>query len=305
MLKNTTIFIVDEHNAGKRIDCYLAHCLDISRSQVQKIIDAGSVHCNEKIVTKNRLELKINDHIAYKAPDICINKEARSLNHEVYNSIEIVFQHDDFIIINKPAGIASHGAHKESKEPNIADWIEYNNYFNDQRLCDTLIRQGIVHRLDKDTSGIMIIARSYRSQNIISKLFHDRLVAKEYSAIVCGIPSPEKGSINYRIMRDPICPIKMTHSRAQGRSAFTHYETIEKFTDYSLIKCTPTTGRTHQIRVHLTAIGHTLIGDSYYGKSSELIARHALHASRIAFKYGENDYDFSAPLPNDMQKLIS
>lgn len=287
----------------QRIDIYLAHQLHLSRAQIQKAIEAGWVSKNN-ILVKNSSELvKEGDEISYQ-PIERLTKPKEMAYPSLWNEIQIIFEHPQFLIINKPAGLCVHQAHKEDEQTTLTDWIKYHTWFQDTSpLPDT--RQGIVHRLDKNTSGLMVVARNYSAHHSFSLLFHERKIQKEYLAIVQGTPEPLSGSIRYHIMRDPLCPVRMTHSFSQGRDALTYYETKNIYQYYSLVLCKPVTGRTHQIRVHLAALGNPLLGDTTYGKHSSLINRHALHAHQLSFEFEHVLYTFQAPLPHDMQVLLA
>lgn len=301
------IFKIAPENHLARLDHYLVQQLALSRSYIQKLIESGRIRCNAHVVLKSNFCVKADDVIEYEEVVATVSSNQTSVQEisppDIWKKIEIIFSNDDFMVINKPAGLIVHPAYAHDKQPSLSDWISFNGYFNDQCLGDGL-RQGIVHRLDKDTSGVILIARNYKTQSALSLLFQNKTIQKEYIAIVENVPNPLSGAINYGIMRDPACHVKMTHSRNQGREATTHYETIYKFDLYSVVKCRPTTGRTHQIRVHMASIECPLVGDTVYGKMSHLISRHALHASRIAFTYQDVNYDFYAVLPEDMKILI-
>ena len=165
-------------------------------------------------------------------------------------------------------------------------------------------RPGIVHRLDKNTSGIMIIPRKDYVHAIFSEMFKDRKIKKTYLAIVEGHPDP-KGTIDLPISRHPTEKIKMSHLNPAGKDSTTNYSVLEYFEKCSLVELKPTTGRTHQIRVHMAAIGHPLLGDSTYGKESYMIGRHALHANKLEFEYNKELFSFSCDeQPEDFKNAL-
>ena len=209
-----------------------------------------------------------------------------------------IFEHDDFFIIEKDAGIAVHPGSSHSKELTLSDWLVAA--CNDLAEVGDAARPGIVHRLDKDTSGLMIIPRTSHAHAKISALFKDRKIQKTYGALVEG--SPEKsGTLNYTIARHPLYPHKMTAGHyIMGRQSITHYETISQSSTHAFLKLKPVTGRTHQIRVHCATAGFPLVGDSVYGQSSDFIARQALHASELQFVYDGTEYNFVSELPSDI-----
>jgi 23S rRNA pseudouridine1911/1915/1917 synthase len=295
---------VEKENVINRLDNFITHKTDLfSRSFVQKMIVNGEVKVNGKIAKKVSMALKIGDEIlidvappfAPKIEDVC----------KATKEIEIVYEHEHFFIINKPAGIIVHRPHVNSKEITVVDWLLTHNLI--KHTVGDPARPGIVHRLDKNSSGIMLIARTPYGHASLAKLFQDRLIKKTYLAIVQGCP-PTKGTIDLFIGRDPVTKTRMIASRVKNdhtfRSALTHFVTIKQLKEYAAVQAFPITGRTHQIRAHLAAIGHALVGDTVYGKSTTLIARHALHATSISFMFDGILIDVSTCLPWDMQKIL-
>jgi 23S rRNA pseudouridine1911/1915/1917 synthase len=173
-------------------------------------------------------------------------------------------------------------------------------------------RPGIVHRLDKDTSGLLLIARTNYAHATFNTLFQTRTIHKTYLALVHGHP-PASGTIDLAIGRHPVNRHTMTTFKAgtyeaarhRTRNAFTAYTVLEYFDEYSLLEVKPVTGRTHQIRVHLAALGHPIVGDAVYGTASKLIARQALHAHRLQFMFDGQEHIFTQPLPGDMANVVS
>jgi 23S rRNA pseudouridine1911/1915/1917 synthase len=218
-------------------------------------------------------------------------------------NVDIIFQHEDFIIINKPAGLITHAPHGKYTKPTLVDWFKSRFSYID--------KPGIVHRLDKNTSGIMIVAKNPRGRIKFGKMFKNRQIQKEYLALVHGT-TPKEGEINFALMRDPKKPqrrmaIFENFTYHDAKEAFTKYKTIKHLKNgTSLVLVTPKTGRTHQIRVHMASIGHPLVGDTLYdAPNSKLINRHALHAASLAFNYMGVDYKFEAPLPPDIKALLN
>ena len=237
------------------------------------------------------------------------------------NEPKIIFENDDFLVINKPAGLMVHGVRLRSKrrvdgeraiEPTLVDWLlarypEIKNVGD-----DPVLRPGIVHRLDKATSGVMVVAKTQASFEHLKKLFQEHRMKKTYYAFVSGVPKNKSGSIDAAIGIKSGSLKRSVHSDKMAKPAITEYsvvKTIEgkegkdgEVQQYALLKVNPKTGRTHQIRVHLASIGHPIVGDTLYGKKKENASapRLMLHAAALEFLDDTgNRFDFEAPLPKD------
>jgi 23S rRNA pseudouridine1911/1915/1917 synthase len=301
MLKKE-IFFINEENSKKRIDIVISEFFYISRSLAQKYISEKLVYKNNEIIRKPNIKVHESDIIEIKEKEILEDDQQIKSNIE----IEIIFENNDFLIINKPPFISVHKSNYYDKSFTISDWLIQNNYWNDVVFGkEKEARPGIVHRLDKNTSGILILAKNFKTQLIFCNLFKNREIRKEYIAFTEKSPIKENGIISYNIARDITNPTKMTHNFFSGRKSETEYNLIEKRNNFSVIRCLPKTGRTHQIRVHLSAIDCSIIGDEIYGEKSNLINRQALHSEKISFKLKEKEYTFSANLYCDMEKLLN
>jgi 23S rRNA pseudouridine1911/1915/1917 synthase len=301
-------FTVTVDDAAVRIDKFVADKLPShSRSFMADQIKKGNVAVNGVVIIKTNIKVKLHDTVEITIPqkpplDLAILKAAT-------NGLQIIYEHEHFLIINKPAGLLVHTPHKQSTQPTLTDWLI--NKDGQVQGVGQEDRPGIVHRLDKDTSGIMLVARTAYGHLQLGQLFRDRQITKEYWAVVNGHPAKE-GAVDTPIGRDPVRKVRMATfahdknglDRIKTRHALTHFKVISYFQDYSLIQAHPVTGRTHQIRVHMTSIGHPIIGDVVYGCASKLIARQALHARRIAFIFDGQVIDHCAPLADDMQQMI-
>jgi 23S rRNA pseudouridine1911/1915/1917 synthase len=294
-----------------RLDRYLTEQFPLySRSFFKKLIEEGFVRVNDKVTNKQGHSLTNTDTIVVKFPGervITTNAiEERKL------TIEIIAENEHFYIINKPAGLIVHPPHTNSGMVTLMDWLAHHH--SELQGIGYVDRPGIVHRLDKDTSGLMIVPRTNYAHKTFSDFFRDRLMHKTYLAVVHGHPEKE-GVIDFPIGRNPQQRMKMyafphpddlaDPSMIKGRHAITRYRVLEEYKESSLIEAKPVTGRTHQIRVHLAAIGHPIIGDPVYGLSSKKIKRHALHAAGIAFTFLGTEYRYTIPLPNDIAELIA
>lgn len=310
--------VIEPTQAGQRIDKFLSQALpSYSRSFFQNLIDSGCVKINAH-TAKSSSQTKAGDQITITLPI----EQKRPLYTPVKDNlgIEIIFTHEHFFIINKPANLLVHQTEVATTEPTVVDWLLSNHY--ELQNVGAPERPGIVHRLDRETSGLLIIPRTNYAHMIFGDMFKKRMISKTYWAVVQGHPSTQ-GSINLSIGRHPAMRKKMTthiphdaslsctnsqklaREEAGIRPALTHYKVLEYFESHSLLEVKPVTGRTHQIRVHCTAIGHPLEGDYLYGTPSKLIERHALHAHSIAFNFQNKSFEFSAEIPQDFKQLLS
>ncbi len=220
----------------------------------------------------------------------------------------IIFENEDFVVIDKPAGLMVHAARISSKrrsavmreaEPTLVDWL-LARYPEIKKVGDDpALRPGIVHRLDKATSGVMLIARTQTSFEQLKKLFQEHRMQKTYFAVAWGVPVKKRGIIDAPIGIKNGSLKRSVHSSKMAKAAITEYSVVKAMGDRALLKVTPKTGRTHQIRVHLASIGHPIVGDALYGKKTEAGAgRLMLHAGGIAFEGGAgNRFEFESPLP--------
>lgn len=296
-----------EHKA-LRLDQFLMQAVPgHSRTYFQRLIDNKCITINNKCVTKHSTLIKGEETIEILFPEP-IPLESKITAHNL--TIPIVYEHPDFLIINKPAGLMVHKPAHHIDQPTLVDWLIYT--FKDLSEIGSPERPGIVHRLDKDTSGLMIIARNNQAQRAFNQMFADRSIHKTYYALVHGTPVAQ-GSIQDPIARDPIARHKMTHRLNTGRKALTHYTVAQYFEHATLVHAFPVTGRTHQIRVHFAGLGHPLVGDSIYTTNPVLLQsslhknmpRHALHAAALRFTYQGIDYSFSQEAPLDFLQTLA
>jgi 23S rRNA pseudouridine1911/1915/1917 synthase len=299
LVKTPDIFTLSAAPAqeGMRLDSFLSmHLATHSRTYFQKLIQEGQVQVNGITTTKPGHHLTNTDTIQVTVPVLDLGKP-KDLDPNL--KIRIVFEHEHFLIIEKPAFLSVHAPHPTSQEASLIDWILAN--YNEIKGVGSADRPGIVHRLDKNTSGLLIIARSNYAHLKFGAMFHDRTIKKSYLALVHGHPD-RVGSIDFSINRDPVQKTKMTH-QAGGRTALTHYNVREYFEKHTLLEAHPVTGRTHQIRVHVAAIGYPIVGDATYGTASSEINRQALHAYKLSFIFDNQEYNFTCEPPEDFQKL--
>ncbi len=286
--------------ASQRLDSYLsAQFSCYSRTFFKKLIDNNGVHINGIIATKPSITLKTNDVVTVQFPP-----EKPVIGEKQIPSdlpVEIIYEHEHFLIINKPSALSVHAPSKSNLEVTLVDWLV--SRFQEIKKVGHEDRPGIVHRLDKDTSGLLVVSRNNYAHELLSSLFKNRLITKTYHAVVKGHP-PKEGSISLSIDRNPLYRIKMRSILGVGRPSLTHYTVLEYFADSALVAFHPVTGRTHQIRVHSAAIGHPIMGDTLYGTSSKLINRQALHAFSLSFDFEGNHYSFTQEPPADFTQLV-
>ena len=267
------MIIVDD-NEGIRIDSYLSERLELSRSKMQKLIKEDKVKVNGKIVSNSYLvkfddEIVVDDNLDYS-----INVEAEDI------PLVIVYEDEDLLIINKESGMVVHPApgHYTGTLVN-ALLYKYKNLAGDK------FRPGIVHRLDKDTSGLMIVAKNEEMLQKISKMISKKEVERKYLAIVDGLIKHDTGEIDAPIGRDRNNRQKMAVTDVNSKEAITHFKVLERFNNNTYIECILDTGRTHQIRVHLSYIGYPVNNDPLYGKGKCTEFGQMLHSYSIKFKH--------------------
>ncbi|MBI2345276.1 RluA family pseudouridine synthase [Candidatus Dependentiae bacterium] len=298
--------IVEESTTGQRIDKYIAqHFKQYSRSFLQKLFDQKLVIINKKKLAKPSYIVIPGDQISISFPYIQTETATKNIPQDM--NISIVTKEQDFLIINKPTGLVVHAPSIQYQDITLSDWIIHTHA--EIAHVGLVDRPGIVHRLDKDTSGLMIIPRTSNAHATFTDMFKNRKIKKTYLAIVLGHP-PKTGTIDFYIGRHPIIRNKMHHftqktKLSSSRQATTHFQVLEYFKDFSLVKIEPITGRTHQIRVHFTALGYPLLADCLYGSKSKLLQRHALHAHKLEFEYQNKQYSFTSELEQDMQEVIN
>ena len=295
---------VDAEGAGSRLDLYLAEkTSELSRSRVQKLIEENLVLVNGKPCRDKNYRLQSGDQIGVTIPEPV---KSRVEPEEI--RLDIVFEDNDLLVINKPRGMVVHPAPGHAQGTLVNALL---SHCRDLSGIGGVLRPGIVHRLDKDTSGLLIVAKNDFTHRSLSAQLKARKLHREYIALVFGHIKPEIGRIEAPIGRHPRHRKKMAVISG-GRAAVTRYRVIKYFKYYSLLKLKLETGRTHQIRVHLAHLGYPVVGDPTYTKGKtgdlppELAGPQALHARRISFTHPRSgeDLEFSAPLPEVFKKTL-
>ena len=279
--------------SGIRLDRFIStRYPEYSRSYLQKLINEGHVTVNGK-TTKPGIKLIINDRVEVYIPPLA----SSSLLPEAI-PVKIVYEDDDLLVVDKPAGLTTHPSPGQTSHTLVNALLSY--YPKLAEMGDSL-RPGIVHRLDKDTSGLIIIAKNISTQLKLVNQFKNRSVHKTYLTLVKGHLTPETGIIEAPIGRDPADRKKMAVV-TDGRPARSEYRIVKYLKGYTLVEVKPETGRTHQIRVHLAAIGYPIAGDRVYGVKMLFLKRQFLHAHRLAFNLPANDkrVEFKSELPEDL-----
>ncbi len=294
-------FIVIEEEEGDRLDIYLSQQLgDMSRSYIQKIIKDKKVTVNDK-VEKAKYLVKEDDKIVIEIP---APKLLEVTPQDI--PIDIVYEDSDVLIINKPQDMVVHPA-PGNYEGTLVNAILYHCKDNLSSI-NGVIRPGIVHRIDKDTSGLLMIAKNNNAHNSLAEQLKDHSITREYQFICHGVVKEDKITVNKPIGRNPKDRLKMAVVK-DGKNAITHFEVIQRYENFTHMKARLETGRTHQIRVHALSINHPLLGDEVYGpKNSKFkLKGQTLHAKKLGFLHPTtNEYvEFDSELPNYFKDILN
>lgn len=295
-------FAAEKEDSGVRIDVFLADALeDISRSGVQKLMEQGHIQCNGKAV-KSNYKLREKDVIDVEIPDVT---EPEILPENI--PLDILYEDQDVIVLNKPQGMVVHPAPGHSSGT-LVNALMYHcgaelSGINGEK------RPGIVHRIDKDTSGVLMVAKNNAAHQSLAEQLAVHSITRKYNAIVYNGFSEDSGTVDQPIGRNPQDRKKMAVTQKHSRHAVTHYRVLERMGNFTLIEAQLETGRTHQIRVHMTYIGHPLLGDTVYGRKKQPfgLEGQVLHARVLGFRHPTTgEYmEFEAPLPPYFEALLT
>ena len=294
------IFITEELS-GDRIDKFLSEqCEELSRSFIQKLLKSGEVFVGGKAV-KASYKVTEGDMISFEVPEAV---EPEILPEDI--PLEVVYEDHDVILVNKPKGMVVHPAAGHYTGTLVNALMHHCK--DDLSGINGVLRPGIVHRIDMDTTGILIVCKNDLAHNSIAEQLKEHSITRRYQAIVHGVLKEDEGTIDAPVGRHPQDRKKMCVNHQNGKHAVTHYKVLNRFKNYTHIECRLETGRTHQIRVHMASLNHPLLGDAVYGpaKCPFKLQGQSLHAGILGFVHPRTgEYmEFSAPLPEYFQKLL-
>ncbi|MBA1339529.1 MAG: 23S rRNA pseudouridine synthase [Pelagibacterales bacterium] len=320
MSKNSIKFLINNEEVANRLDVVLTnHISELSRSNLKKIIELKQVKINNKIVHSPSKKMRVGDTIEVNLLD---NSEPEIEYSNI--KLDIVYEDRDILIINKPAGMVVHPGAGNVKDTLVNALV--SKYKNKLSNISGSTRPGIVHRIDKDTSGLLVVAKNNKSHSDLGKQFSEHTINRTYQALVWGVLRPLKGRIETYIGRNKNNRQLMSAEVISGKKAVSNYRTNKVFTikdipKISFVECNLETGRTHQIRVHMAYKGNPLLGDKQYGKKKmkfkkinkefenllQLLDRQALHAKSLGFIHPINKkfIAFESNLPDDFKKLLN
>ena len=295
-------FSVNSSDAGKRLDKFIAENIpDVTRSSVVNLIESDNVLVNGKKQNKN-YKLRSNDTVSVDIPEP-VEYEAKAENIP----LDIVYEDSDLLVVNKPKGMVVHPA-AGNYEGTLVNALLYHCK-DDLSGINGVMRPGIVHRIDKNTSGLLIVAKNDKAHKHLAEQIKEHSFTREYEAVVWGNIKDDTGTVNAPIGRHPIDRKKMTVTERNSKNAVTHFEVLERLNGYTYIKCRLETGRTHQIRVHMAYLGHPVSGDDVYGVKKEKVnfEGQCLHARKIGFIHpSSGEYmEFTSPLPEYFTKWLN
>lgn len=306
-MSETREFVVPAEDAGRRLDVFLArHLPEWSRSQLQRQIRSGFVTIGSKTVYKSGEEVEAGDHVTLRAK----RNELRAVAEDL--PLAIVYEDDDLVVVDKPAGMVVHVGAGVKSGTLVNALLHHTGKLS---AAGGELRPGIVHRLDKMTSGLVIVAKNDIAHRHLAAQFKAREVHKRYTALVHGRVPNDHGEITKPVGRDPVHRVRMRPGGIGAREARTRYRVLRRFSRFTLLEAEPLTGRTHQIRVHFSSMGHPVVGDTLYRAPARVeigtgehatLGRNFLHAAAIEFKHPRTGQPMclEVPLPRELQDFL-
>lgn len=300
-------FNIEYEEAGKRLDSFLSEKIEgFSRTYMQKLIDEGQCTVNYK-TAKSNFKLRAGDKVRAVIPDpVPLEVEPEKIE------LDIVYEDDTLIVINKPQGMVVHPAHGNYSGTVVNALLSHCRSLSDYNSLtgiNGVMRPGIVHRIDKDTSGIIVVAKTNEAHLSLSEQLKEHSITRKYSALLEGRLKNDTGRVETLIGRNPKDRKQMSVVSTNGKKAITHYRVLEWFQDNTLIEAVLETGRTHQIRVHMASLGHPVVGDTVYGYKKQRFDTKGqlLHARILGFVHPtRKEYmEFEAPLPDYFEKILT
>jgi len=289
-------YSITDEDKGKRLDVYLSEKLpDLSRSYIQKLIEKELIFVNDKL-RKSSYKVNADDSILLQLPEL---EELEVLPKDI--PLKILYEDEDLVVVDKEKGMVTHPA-----VGNYHDTLVNALLFHVKDLSgiNGVLRPGIVHRIDKDTTGILVVAKNDRSHAYLSEQLKEHTMKREYFALVHGNVKKDIGTVDAPLGRDKKDRLKMAIVE-DGRHAVTHYEVLRRYKGFTLIKAVLDTGRTHQIRVHLASIHHPVVGDFVYGLKKETIKGQLLHAARLGFETPDKGHlEFCCPVHDEFKEML-
>jgi 23S rRNA pseudouridine1911/1915/1917 synthase len=311
---DNSVYIAKHHDEGMRLDNFLAFSLQkahpgvFSRAMITEMIRGGQVLHNQEPATKPDKKILMNDRVTCQGMPLSSLTQAQLKPQSTVVTLDILFEDEEVLFVNKPAGLLTHAVREGDVSltegllrhcPQIA------------QVGGDILRPGIVHRLDRGTSGVLVIAKTEPAFIELKRLFEAREIEKTYFAVVEGHLSQVSGSIDFPITRIPHSEkrsIRRATSDTEARSALTFFQLLKRFEKHDFVEVKPKTGRTHQIRIHFSALQHPIVGDRLYGFRRQsglpLASRPMLHAGRLVLSLFGKVYDMEAPLPSDFTELL-
>ncbi len=292
------VLTAEKEYEGTRLDVFMSECGEFTRSAAQKLIEDGGVSVNGNLQTK-KYKVKSGDEVQVSLPE---PRVVDAIPQDI--PLDIVYEDDDIIVVNKPQGMVVHPA-AGNPDGTLVNALMYHTKGNLSAI-NGVIRPGIVHRIDKDTSGILVVAKNDKAHLSLSEQIKEHSMTREYYCLIAGGVKEDEFTVDKSIGRDPRDRKKMQAGVRDGRDAVTHFFVEKRYRGYTLLKCVLETGRTHQIRVHLKSIGKAIVGDLVYGLKNDKLAEQnkiqgqLLHAKKLGFVHpSTGEYiEFNSELPD-------